>query len=247
MKIQLKEFDLLESTNLTAIQFAKEGAEEGTVVLARQQNGGKGRMKRVWSSPLGGLWFSMIMRPVIDPAFAPQITLLAGVAVATALRELYQSDDIHIKWPNDLLVHGKKICGILSELQLTAEGDIEYVVIGIGVNVALKKEDFPEELACIATSLNEEFAKQFSTMEVLQAILEQFKCLYAIWQQDGAKEILSKWKCLNGTLGAKVLVKDNDKVIFTGLATKIDEYGALVVENALEGARSFDFGEISIR
>lgn len=108
MKIQLREFDVLKSTNETAVAMAQEGAPEGTVIVAARQKGGHGRMQRVWSSPLGGLWFTVILRPQIDPQFAAQITLLAGVAVAKAVRRLYDTESVQIKWPNDLLLDGKK-------------------------------------------------------------------------------------------------------------------------------------------
>ena len=154
MKIQLRHFDTLQSTNVTAVAFAKAGAPEGTVIVAEQQDGGRGRMKRVWSSPKGGLWFTIILRPQIDPQYVAQVTLAAGVAVAKVLRKLYESDDIRIKWPNDLLLNDKKVCGILSEMQLDENGSIDYAVVGIGINVNLKLEDFPLELRDTATSLN---------------------------------------------------------------------------------------------
>lgn len=108
MKIQLREFDVLKSTNETAVVMAQEGAPEGTVIVAARQEGGHGRMQRVWNSPLGGLWFTVILRPQIDPQYAAQITLLAGVAVAKAVRRLYDTESVQIKWPNDLLLDGKK-------------------------------------------------------------------------------------------------------------------------------------------
>ena len=150
MKIQLREFDVLKSTNETAVAMAQEGAPEGTVIVAARQESGHGRMQRVWNSPLGGLWFTVILRPQIDPQFAAQITLLAGVAVAKAVRRLYNTESVKIKWPNDLLLDGKKICGILSELQLDENGVIDYAIVGIGVNVALSAADFPAEVAATA-------------------------------------------------------------------------------------------------
>lgn len=106
--IQLLKFDTLQSTNVTAVDLAKNGAAEGTVIVAETQEGGRGRMKRVWNSPKGGLWFSIILRPQIDPQYAAQITLLTGVTVAKALRKLYETEKVMIKWPNDLLLDGKK-------------------------------------------------------------------------------------------------------------------------------------------
>lgn len=247
MKIQLKQFDVLQSTNVTAVAFAKEGAVEGTVIVAERQEGGRGRMQRVWSSPKGGLWFTIILRPQIDPQYVAQVTLLAGVAVVKALRKLYATDAIMIKWPNDLLLNGKKICGILSEMQLNENGSIDYAIVGIGVNVDLKPQDFPEELSNTAASLNLSFGKNYTCTEVLDNILQEFASLYQKWLVEGASVILEPWKKLNCTLNRKVFVKDNDEVIFSGEVVAINEEGAIIVRNEEGESQSFDFGEISIR
>lgn len=247
MKIQLKQFDVLQSTNVTAVAFAKDGAPEGTVIVAERQNGGRGRRNRVWNSPLGGLWFTVILRPHIDPQYVAQVTLLAGVAVAQALRQIYQTDEITIKWPNDLLLRGKKVCGILSEMQLDENGAIDYAIVGIGINVALNPEDFPEDLKGIAASLNASFNKNYTCGYVLDNILREFDFLYQQWLIKGANIIIDLWKKLNCTLGKQVLVKDNDKVIFSGEVISIDEAGAIIVRSKEGELQSFDFGEISIR
>ena len=231
MKIQLKQFDVLQSTNVTAVAFAKEGAPEGTVIVAERQEGGRGRMHRVWSSPKGGLWFTIILRPQIDPQYVAQVTLLAGVAVVRALRKLYATEEIMIKWPNDLLLQGKKVCGILSEMQLNENGSIDYAIVGIGVNV----------------DLNASFGKNYTCTEVLGNILQEFAVLYQEWLEEGAQVILEPWKKLNCTLNRRVFVKDNDEVIFSGEVVAINEAGAIIVRNEEGESQSFDFGEISIR
>lgn len=247
MKIQLKQFDVLQSTNVTAVAFAKEGAPEGTVIVAERQEGGRGRMHRVWSSPKGGLWFTIILRPQIDPQYVAQVTLLAGVAVVRALRKLYATEEIMIKWPNDLLLHGKKVCGILSEMQLNENGSIDYAIVGIGVNVDLNPQDFPEDLRNTAASLNASFGKNYTCTEVLGNILQEFAVLYQEWLEEGAQVILEPWKKLNCTLNRRVFVKDNDEVIFSGEVVAINEAGAIIVRNEEGESQSFDFGEISIR
>lgn len=247
MKIQLKEFEVLESTNVTAVAEARAGAPEGTVIVAARQEGGHGRMKRVWSSPLGGLWFSVILRPQIDPRFVAQTTLLAGVAVTKALRRLYESNSIRIKWPNDILLKDKKVCGILSEMNLNENGNIDYAVIGIGVNVAIDMAGLPKELSDKAASLNASLGKKYSCNQVLVAILAELQLLYKQWLHKGALAIMPQWKRYNCTLGKDVLVKDNDKVIFKGNAVDVDEEGALLVRSAEGVQQRFDFGEISIR
>lgn len=247
MKIQLRQFAVLESTNVTAVAAAQAGAAEGTVIVATRQEGGHGRLQRIWNSPVGGLWFSIILRPQLDPQFAAQATLLAGVAVARALRRLYAVDTLRIKWPNDLLLADKKVCGILSEMALDEKGEIDYIVIGIGVNVALTPEDFPPELRSIAASLNAALHKSYSCSEVLDAILSELTALYQQWLEQGAEAVLPAWRELNCTLGRQVAVKDNDQVIFSGIAQAMDNTGALLVRSEQGVARSFDFGEISIR
>ena len=247
MKIQLRKFDVLESTNTTAVAVAKEGAPEGTVILADRQTGGHGRLQRPWSSPTGGLWFTIILRPKIDPQYVAQVTLLAGVAVTRALRKLYNTNKVAIKWPNDLLLDGKKICGMLSEMELGPAGSIEYAIVGIGVNVALKTNEFPEELQQTAASLNESLGKSLSCEEVLTAIMREFSVLYDDWQENGGNEMLKQWNTLNCTLNSDVLVKDDDQVIFSGTAVAIDEQGAIIIRNEQGETKSFDFGEISIR
>ena len=247
MKIQLKQFDVLQSTNVTAVAFAKEGAVEGTVIVAERQEGGRGRMHRVWSSPKGGLWFTIILRPQIDPQFVAQVTLLAGVAVVRALRKLYATEEIMIKWPNDLLLNGKKVCGILSEMQLNENGSIDYAIVGIGVNVDLNPQAFPEDLRNTAASLNASFGKNYTCTAVLDNILQEFASLYRDWLKEGAQVILEPWKKLNCTLNRRVFVKDNDEVIFSGEVVAINEAGAIIVRNEEGESQSFDFGEISIR
>ena len=247
MKIQLKQFDVLQSTNVTAVAFAKEGAPEGTVIVAERQEGGRGRMHRVWSSPKGGLWFTIILRPQIDPQFVAQVTLLAGVAVVRALRKLYATEEIMIKWPNDLLLNGKKVCGILSEMQLNENGSIDYAIVGIGVNVDLNPQAFPEDLRNTAASLNASFGKNYTCTAVLDNILQEFASLYRDWLKEGAQVILELWKKLNCTLNRRVFVKDNDEVIFSGEVVAINEAGAIIVRNEEGERQSFDFGEISIR
>ena len=212
--IQLLKFDTLQSTNVTAVDLAKNGAAEGTVIVAETQEGGRGRMKRVWNSPKGGLWFSIILRPQIDPQYAAQVTLLTGVAVAKALRKLYETENVMIKWPNDLLLDGKKICGILSEMQLDENGDVDYAVVGVGINVALTKDAFPRELQDAATSLNESLNKKYTCDQVLDQVLLELEELYDKWLCRGAEVILEPWKALIGTLNKKGHVKEKIKLFF---------------------------------
>lgn len=247
MKTQLISYDVLESTNVTAKKAALNGAADGTVIVAKKQVGGHGRMNRVWVAPEGCLTFTIILRPTIDPQYVAQVTLLAGVAVAKAVRRLYATDKVGIKWPNDLQFDGKKICGILSEMQLDEHLNIDFAIVGIGINVALQEKDIPLELRNLATSLNLATGKAFTCQEVLEAICQELEPLYNQWLEEGPEAMLKCWKNMNCTLGKAVNVKDNDEIIFRGLAEDIDEAGALLVRSQSGEVRSFDFGEISIR
>jgi len=247
MQFQLQKYSSVDSTNAVAHRMAEQGAEEGIVVVADRQTGGHGRMQRVWSSPVGGLWFSLILRPQIDPRYVAQITLLAGVAVAKTLRNLYQTDEIRIKWPNDLLLEDKKVTGILAEMQLTENQDVDYVIVGIGVNVDPPMDDMPEEVKAKAESLNRSLDKFYSCETVLDAILKEFSKTYQMWQQDGNEAVLSLWKEMNCTLGKRVTVLDEDREVFSGKAVALDAEGALLVQNEAGREASFNFGEISIQ
>ena len=126
-------YEQLDSTNLKALELAKQGAAEGTVVVAARQTAGRGRLRRKWESPEGkGLWLSMILRPTIAAEYCAQITLLTAVAVVKAL-QVVTDKKFSIKWPNDIVLDGKKVCGILAEMALAADGSIEYAVVGIGI------------------------------------------------------------------------------------------------------------------
>ena len=247
MQVQILEYDVLESTNTTAVQYARSGASNGTVIVAKKQSAGHGRMDRVWSSPEGGLWFTLILRPKVNPENIAQLTLIAGVAITSTLRRLYATDEIRIKWPNDLLVNNKKICGILSEMQLDETGNVDYAIVGVGLNVNLVNKDFTQELQGIATSLKIITGIEHSCKYVLYEILGEFAKFYDLWLANGMKAILPYWEQLNCTLGKKVIVKDNDQEFFAGTAVAVDKFGALSVCSDEGIVKAYDFGEISIR
>ena len=242
---QIQYYEELASTNLKALELAKQGAAGGTVVVAARQTAGRGRMRRKWESPEGkGLWFSMILRPTIAAEYCAQITLLAAVAAAQALQRLTDKN-FSIKWPNDIMLDGKKICGILAEMALAADGSIEYAVVGIGININMSSEDFGALLT--ATSLYLATGIEYEHEQVLKAFLDEFDLLYSHWHCCGFALIRQDWLDYSCTLGHKVTVRDNDTEIYSGVAEDMDDYGSLLVRNAAGKIESFDFGEISIR
>lgn len=219
-------FPVLDSTQITAHSIAKEGAVDGTTVIADQQVGGKGRMGRPWHSPSGsGIWMSIILRPELELHRCPQMTLLTAVAVVQAIRDT-TGLEAQIKWPNDILLNGKKICGILTELN--AEwGNINYLIIGIGMNVNVPS--FPQELQDIATSLYIEAGQEVKRVSLIQRILEHLEILYKLYIQDGFSAIKPLWESYANTIGRRVLIRGANQTM-EGLALGIDDEGVLLVQ-----------------
>lgn len=235
----------VDSTNEVCKTLAEEGAVEGTVVIAEKQNAGKGRMGRRWHSPAGqGIWFSFILRPVMNPGDASKVTLMAAVAVATAIQQV-TGIKAGIKWPNDILLEGRKLAGILTEMN--AETDkINYLVIGIGINVCLQDEELPSELRALAVSLAEEKGVNVSRTKLLAEILRQLDCLYKDFQKGIFTRIFSMWRDLSVTLNRTVTVKG---LHYTeeGFAVDIDDTGALLLRDGQGNIKRIYSGDVSIR
>ncbi len=218
-------FKETESTNIIAREIAGS-VEEGTVVIAESQTGGRGRMGRKWISPEGGIWLSIIIKPKIQPLYASRITLLAGVSVAETIRGY--GLPAKIKWPNDVLINGKKVCGILTEIE--AEIDlIEFCVVGIGIDANVDTESFPEEARETSTSLKKELGSGINRVEFAQKLLEEFESLYLKFQKDGFSPILEEWRNMSATIGEWVKITTQARTIY-GEAIGVDSEGALVLE-----------------
>lgn len=218
-------FEETESTNIIAREIAGS-VEEGTVVIAESQTGGRGRMGRKWISPEGGIWLSIIIKPKIQPLYASRITLLAGVSVAKTIRGY--GLPAKIKWPNDVLINGKKVCGILTEIE--AEIDlIDFCVVGIGIDANVDTESFPEEFRETSTSLKKELGSEINRVEFVQKLLEEFESLYLKFQKDGFSPVLEEWRNLSATIGEWVKITTQARTIY-GEAIGVDSEGALVLE-----------------
>ncbi len=216
-------YNQTSSTNDIAYRLGQEGAPEGTCVLAEAQEKGRGRLGRVWESPRGkGIYLSVILRPKISPQQAPQITLMASLAVAAAIREVTSLEAL-IKWPNDILIKGKKVCGILTEMSAELDS-IKFLVLGIGVNVNTKKEDLPR----LASSLREELGQEVYRLDLAQSLLRKLDFYYHLFKEEGFRKIRKDWCNLNSMLGARVKVVCPNKKI-EGLVQDIDQDGAMVV------------------
>lgn len=223
----IRYFDEVDSTNDIAKKMGSL-SDEGTVVIAEMQDSGRGRKGDHWVSPRGGVWMSVILKPNVVPAYAPRFTLMAGVAVARAIREF--GIEASLKWPNDVLVGDKKVCGILTEMD--AETDqINFVVIGIGINVNVLLEDLSEDFRSSSTTLSEVKGEELDRIAFVQALLRALEDEYVRSKTLGFSSILEEWKSLSSTIGRDVDVVTPQRMI-SGKAVGITENGTLLVETA---------------
>jgi BirA family biotin operon repressor/biotin-[acetyl-CoA-carboxylase] ligase len=232
----------MDSTNRKAGELAVKGAPEGTLVVAEKQTGGRGRMGRSWFSPSReGIYASLILRPRLPPHEAPRITLLTGVAVADALLAATPLKPA-IKWPNDILVNGRKICGILTESSMEMDV-VHYVVVGVGINVNTRV--FPDELKEIATSVYLETGRVFDRVLLLRAFLKRFETYYDDFLGSGFGSVEKRWRELGVVLGKEVTVHMIDTT-WSGRAMELDRDGALIIEEDNGARRRIYSGDIQI-
>ena len=231
-----------DSTNLWIKRLAKEGASEGTLALAEFQSAGRGRLGRSWEVPEGtSVMMSILLRPKFEPQYAPTLTLVMGMAVAKAVKSL--GFDVSIKWPNDVVVSHKKICGILTEMGVR-DGKIDYAVIGVGINVNIR--EFPEEMADKATSLYLESGKEFDRSQIPGLVMEAFEKYYekfaATCDLSGLKEEYESILA-NYDQPVRVLAKEP----YEGVARGITDGGELLVEKTDGTIVAVSAGEVSVR
>lgn len=235
----------VDSTNKWAKELAIYGASEGTVAIAETQTKGRGRLDREWFSPTGGLWFSLILRPNLSPTEAVKLTLVAGLAVAKVLREMFDLR-AETKWCNDVLVNGRKVCGVLAEMNTTSE-IVNFVVVGVGVNVNFDVENvFPEQLKEVATSLEKELGRKVKLEKLFRALLERLESLYELFVKEGFNPILEEWKNYAGFLGCKVEVTVPTGEM-SGLASDVDPEGALVLKLEDGTVKRVFVGDVSLQ
>ncbi|MCG0278315.1 MAG: biotin--[acetyl-CoA-carboxylase] ligase, partial [Thermanaeromonas sp.] len=212
-------YEQVGSTNQVAKELAEKGAPEGTAVVAEEQTSGRGRLGRGWLSPAGkGIWLSLILRPRVAPWQLPQLSLLAAVGVVSAITEV-TGLKVGIKWPNDILSRNKKLCGILTEMR----GEMEitqYVILGIGLNVNLDIEDFPEELRPCSTSLKLELGEEVPRLPLLNSLFYHLEKGYEQWEKEGFSSIREAWKKFSVTLGRMVRIEAG-RTAFEGVAVDI--------------------------
>ena len=220
----------VESTNDVLFRLACDGAPHGTVVIAECQTKGKGRLNREWQSPPGcNIYASIALRPPIEPVYAPQITLMAGVAVADLLSG-YCNGGVTLKWPNDVQIGGKKVCGILAEMSASSGDSVDFVVVGIGINVNIRKNDFDESIRNTATSLVEEAGQNISRLDLAADLFAKFDDLYTRLLDSGFGSIKDAWLSYCDMVGKQTRVIFNNG-IESGKVLGIDDFGALVISD----------------
>ncbi|MGL4797349.1 MAG: biotin--[acetyl-CoA-carboxylase] ligase, partial [Paraclostridium sp.] len=234
-------FDTIDSTNTYAKSVGYE-SENGTVIISEEQTNGRGRVGRLWHSKKHeGIWMSIILKPKMSPMEAPFITLIAGASVVNSLNKL--GIDSYIKWPNDLIINGRKVCGILTEL--SAEIDmVNYIVVGIGINV--KSMEFDDEISKVATSIYKE-GYEVTRVDIVKNILEEFEKLYKEYTYSGKKDnVLTVCRDKSAIIGKYVYaIKGNKKDYVECI--DINEEGNLVVKYENGSIQEIMSGEISIR
>jgi BirA family transcriptional regulator, biotin operon repressor / biotin---[acetyl-CoA-carboxylase] ligase len=223
----IRVFQETTSTSDIVEKLARDGVKEGVVVFAETQTGGRGRLGRKWVSPPGkGLWFSVLLRPALRPVESTQLTVVSAVAVRRAI-EKQTGLSPEIKWPNDILLRGRKLVGILTELN--AELDrVKYIVLGIGVNVNLEETDFPDELRGQVVSLRMESGAAVQRAELAAAILGELDADYARLNEGQFAAVADEWEEHCGTIGREVVIRTGNRGI-RGRAEALGEEGALLL------------------
>jgi len=217
-------YNRVESTNKIAYQLAEEGAEEGTVVVAREQTKGEGRINHYWFSPPGGLWFSLILRPLMASSSLSGLSILGAVGIAAGIKRMFPSLFPKIRWPNDAIINEKKVGGVLCRAK-SEQKKVAFVIMGIGVNINI--EEFPSPLCFIATSLKREIGYSVAKETFQHYLLEELERLYSSFQ-DNFLSLLEEIRLYSSLLGKQVKIKINEGEL-TGLAQDIDEKGRLIL------------------
>ncbi len=246
-KQNIQYFDSIDSTNLEAKRQAAQGAPEGTVIMAGSQTAGRGRRGRTWSSPEGGnLYFSVVLRPRVGVHGVSSLTLLMGLSVAEAI-----GDRVKIKWPNDIVIEGRKVCGILAEMELE-NGGVSSVIMGVGVNI--RAGEFPEEIRPTAISLEEAYGSFYVgeisdayEKRLLHEILERFKKYYDTFCEEGSFGAFVEaynLRCANYYKEVAVSEPEGD---YRGTALGVNEKGELMVRRMDGTTVNVSAGEVSVR
>ncbi|KXA88633.1 hypothetical protein AKJ39_02370 [candidate division MSBL1 archaeon SCGC-AAA259J03] len=231
-------YEEVKSTNLKMREKSEE--EEGLIILAERQTEGKGRLGRNWKSPKGGIWMSVLLKPNIPPVETPLLTMISSTSVFESLQEI--GIEGSIKWPNDVLVDGEKICGILTEMDAEM-GALNYVIIGIGLNVNFDKNELPDTGATTVQSILEE---KVDRKALTGSIITNLDKWYRKLKKNSKEEILDSWRANSHNLGRKVDVEMVTGESFTGTAVDFTDTGGLVVKGENGSERTFLSGDVTL-
>ncbi len=243
-KREIFRYESTGSTNIRAMELAAQGAVEGTLVIAEEQSHGRGRLDRLWFSPeKENIYLSFIVRPSLSPTEASRMVLLAVVAAADAIIAA-TGLPAYVKWPNDILVDGRKIASVLLEMAVEMDA-IEYLVVGLGVNVNSAAERFPADLRKKATSVLAETGKPFSRVFLLCRFLEMFEKGYNELRESGFQPVVNRWKALTNMIGKKATIKTISGS-YKGVIIDMDCDGFLILRDEEGSERHLFSGDITI-
>lgn len=236
--------EIVDSTQNLALSLADKPDSHGTVVIAEQQKSGRGRQKRKWLSPKGGIWLSVVLKPQIPISRTTLLSFVAALAVCDAIKST--GLDARLKWPNDVMISGRKVAGIL--LDVSAEVDeINYVVIGVGINSNIDAQAIS---ACLdgmkITSISDDLGHPINRLELTRALLENLEHYYLEMERRGSDAIVQQWKKNSDMLGRKVTVMQNNKKTVQGIAADVNDDGSLLLRTD-SGDINIASGDISVR
>lgn len=233
-------YEQVESTNTLAREFAEQGQAEGLVIAAQEQTAGRGRMGRKWIVPRGtSLQFSVLLRPPLAPQYAPRLSFMAALSVANALARQFNLKAV-LKWPNDVLLHEKKVCGILTESSVQGE-QLAYAILGVGLNVNYTMSAFPE-LARFATTVQDVLGEAVDRSSLERTILDELDGYYARIRRG--ESFLGEYRARLGMLGKRIRVAGNQEIL-EGIAKDVDKEGALILQTGHKQVKLFA-GDVTI-
>ena len=238
-------FKEVMSTNTVAKFLSVNGAKHGCVILSEKQSDAKGRFGKHWESPLGGIWLSLILTPKVDHSKIPLMTLATGVAVVKTLEKI-GIENPEIKWPNDVMINGKKVSGILTEA-ITKFNTIERVIIGVGIDANFDVNLLSDELKEGTTTLAEELGHEVDEAEIIRIFLEEAESIGALFNEGGYEAILKEWRKYSYSIGKIVEVKEPFSKPFDAYVLGISREGALVVEKIDGTLEKVISGECTIK
>jgi BirA family biotin operon repressor/biotin-[acetyl-CoA-carboxylase] ligase len=235
-------FESINSTNSLALKLIETGIKDGTVIIANEQLAGRGRFERRWISPAKkNLYMSIILMPELSPKNLSFLSLMTPIPCVSAIRELTHLD-VSIKWPNDLIIEGKKLGGILIETKIV-KGEV-YAVLGIGINVNFERQEMPEEIKDFATSIMEEMGTAYSRAQIALEILKDLDKWYDILLNKDFEKIKKEWLKHTSTIGRFIKVKSGN-FTYTGLAVGIDEEGMILLDTG-DSIKKISSGDVTI-